>query len=60
MNPLPDENDVNHEFFHQHLQLTRRFFLQAGVLGLVSGPFGQATALEIRQETPKQHVKPDN
>ncbi len=51
-----------HEFINQHLKLTRRFFLQAGALGFVSGPIGASLTLgaENKQEPPpSKHVKPD-
>mgnify|MGYP002351828702 CR=1 FL=1 len=45
----------------RHFRLTRRFFLQAGVVGVAGGPVRVSRALGIAddQEVPAKRVKPD-
>lgn len=52
---------MNHpDFFSEHSELTRRFFLRAGVLGLAAAQLAvNAVADESAQAAPKKHVKPD-
>ena len=48
------------DFFSEHFELTRRFFLRAGVLGLAAAQLAvNAVADESAQAAPKKHVKPD-
>ena len=48
------------DFLSEHVELTRRFFLQAGALGLATSQLAvNAVADESAPAAPKKHVKPD-
>lgn len=47
------------EFRSEHFDLTRRFFLRAGISSIAATQISLAVADASSQSSPKKHVKPD-